>query len=103
MPASLSQAVKAGNIGDIFKHACLIELFQKVSNQPGPRLTYVESHGGYASYPASTLKADERWAGERQWSLELLLTHTWQADGLRLLSDHIREDDAYPGSPTLAL
>lgn len=103
MPASLSQAVKAGNIGDIFKHACLIELFQGISNQPGPRLTYVESHSGYASYPASTLKVDGRWAGERQWGLGLLPTRTWRADGLRLLSDHIREDDAYPGSPMLAL
>ncbi len=104
MPASLSQAVKAGNIGDIFKHACLIELFQKVSNQPGPRLTYVESHGGYASYLASTLKVGGRLAGERQWGLGgLLLSPTGQADGLRLLVDHVRKDDTYPGSPTLAL
>lgn len=103
MPASLSQAVNAGNIGDVFKHACLIELFQGISNQPGPRLTYIESHSGSASYPASTLKADGRWAGERQWSLELLVTHAWQADGLKLLRDHIRENDAYPGSPMLAL
>jgi len=104
MSASLSQEMKAGNLGDVFKHACLLELFSSISSDPHSQLTYIESHSGYASYPLSTLKNhDGEWSGERKWGIGLVLEEEWSAMGLKLLVDYVKQSQTYPGSPMLAM
>jgi 23S rRNA A2030 N6-methylase RlmJ len=91
----------AGNLGDLFKHACLLGLFTRLATSAAGPLHYVETHSGYAGYPLSRLR-DEQDKKHQQWRL-LLEKGRWQTPALAKLRDYISEHDEYPGSPALAL
>jgi 23S rRNA A2030 N6-methylase RlmJ len=99
-------AKHAGNIGDLFKHACLIEFFRSCENEPHPPITYAESHCGFASYPLAGLRGKRRgsWSGERAWSIGPLVSNQWQSAGVQSLRGFIEAAEPhYPGSPELAM
>lgn len=101
---SSSQQGKAGNIGDVFKHACLIELFQSLATKSTSKLTYIESHSGYAYYPTDSLKNRRgEWQGERAYSLGPLTTRPFNTKGLLALAAFVDPGGCYPGSPILAM
>jgi 23S rRNA A2030 N6-methylase RlmJ len=101
---SFDQSANAGNLGDVFKHACLIELFLQLASEEKAPLSYIESHSGYATYDLARLQTKKNgWLPERKLSLEPLLARDWHSAGLKKLKDIIQEKRVYPGSPALAL
>ncbi len=99
---SYMHGAHAGNIGDVFKHACLISFFRSASLRLP--LRYVESHCGYANYLTDLLRAEHGgWSDERAWSLGPLLEKSWSNAGLSELKNLMERTDFYPGSPELAL
>jgi 23S rRNA A2030 N6-methylase RlmJ len=63
------QRSKAGNIGDVFKHAVLPELVLLWCRETSGAATYVETHAGFYKYDLKWLRSKNRWLGERAWSL----------------------------------
>ena len=91
-----------GNIGDLFKHSCLIEVFESIAKRkPSPGI-YLDSHSGYARYKLS--EHSGRLPGEQEWSLGVLLGQEgWNSNGIRSLINYVRQHNTYPGSPALAI
>ena len=98
------QRTKAGNIGDLFKHAVLPELvlLWLRSDPTMVNPTYAETHAGFYTYDLCQLKTKSAgaWSGERAWSLGILeqALHDGHLGvyGAALLS-HLQKQ-VYPGS-----
>ncbi len=102
---SEDQSAKAGNIGDVFKHAILPELVLLWLRSEPTKVepTYVETHAGFYTYKSSRLKkkGTDTWSGERAWSLRIVeeSIHLGYLGiyGAALLS-HLQKTKIYPGS-----
>ncbi len=102
---------RAGNIGDVFKHACLLSLFKTLSKRAEPPAMLIDTHCGFASYPLKSLRCQnntDEWRDQRKLSLATLENTKWDEPGLRELKKLLdiagkAVDGRYPGSPELAM
>ena len=101
-PPDYSHRFHAGNVGDVWKHAALVEILRLSGQRP---VRYLDSHAGDGRYP---LAATGEWTEGigRLWGLAADLARN---DPLRLYLDLCRalgggaeRPTGYPGSPVLA-
>ncbi len=67
------QRKKAGNIGDVVKHAILPELIHLFDKEQESGWDYWETHSGFYNYPLALLRNQRgEWSGERAWGVGLI-------------------------------
>ncbi len=107
-PLNYRHAYHAGNFADVFKHAVLVALLERLREKPAP-LCYVDTHAGRGLYALDGAEANK--TGEAADGIGRLLALEHLPASLRAYVEIVRSFNAegtsrgisrYPGSPCIA-